>query len=179
MSLLIKSASNATLSPRAAGRFRACRNEHLGGGVEMKTRDGWMRRGLLLVVGGLSVGALVVACGSSKTSTGGGSSGTGGGAGAGASGGSGTGGSTAGVGTKICGQTAADACDVCMFTNCCTQFQACTSNAACLALLTCASNCPSSSTTCATDCVNANPSGLAPVMTINTCMTNSCAVECK
>jgi hypothetical protein len=159
----------------AAARALAFGNEHLSGGVEMKTRQGWMGRGLLFVVCGLTFGALVVACGSTKTSTGGGS-GTGGGAGAG--GGSGAAGSAAGIGSTICGETAADACDVCLLNKCCTEVKACVAVAACANLVSCSSNCPSTSTTCPTDCANTYPGGVTQMTTLYSCIQAKCATEC-
>jgi len=116
----------------------------------------------------------MVACGSSDSSP---ATGTGGSGGVGTSG---TGGTTTIGGAVSTGGTlsissSAVSCAACATSSCGPETAACVVIADCLAILTCASPCGMTDTTCIQSCVSKNPGGQTAFGTVSTCALTKCA----
>ena len=80
--------------------------------------------------------------------------------------------------TTCAGETAADACDECIFKMCCDLFTACT--APCQMLLVCAAPCQAGDTACFQQCAATYPTGVKPIQDLNAmCLQTKCAAACN
>jgi len=76
------------------------------------------------------------------------------------------------------GQLELDACQVCLFTSCSTQMNACLSNPECFALIQCLEECTPSQPGCEGTCFGVHWAGAQDANNVNSCMQPACPSEC-
>ncbi len=80
--------------------------------------------------------------------------------------------------TQCPGTAPLNACQVCLFTKCDTEMNACVANPECTAILGCVAQCAPANMSCPTACVAQHPMGASDAQAVGLCSNSNCSSAC-